>query len=105
MEESAGTPGDMRFYTTPFILNTEDGKYLVLKAVKLCNLRTIDCMKQEASCVLKVDKPPSPCPMSSPESTTKCYQRPAPQLRFMNTGALSNLFANTTERASRVINQ
>ncbi|AAF44447.1 DNA-binding protein [Fowlpox virus] len=114
MEESAGTPfHDPKYFVSPFILNTDEGRYLVLKAIKLCNVRTIDCMKQETSCVLKVDKPQSPCPISSSDSAPKCYmqqtspqqQRQAPQLRFINTGALSNLFANTTDKAARVINQ
>ncbi|AYP74199.1 DNA-binding protein [Fowlpox virus] len=114
MEESAGTPHhDPRYFVSPFILNTDEGRYLVLKAIKLCNVRTLDCMKQETSCVLKVEKPQSPCPINPPDSGPKCMiqtQQPqqtqqTPQLRFMNTGTLSNLFSNKTDRAVRIMNQ
>ncbi|QRI42847.1 DNA-binding virion core protein [Mudlarkpox virus] len=119
MEESAGTPfHDPKYFVSPFILNTDEGKYLVLKAIKLCNVRTLDCMKQETSCVLKVEKPQSPCPINPPDSGPKCMiqttqqpnqqpnqQRQQTQLRFMNTGTLSNLFSNKTDRAVRIMNQ
>ncbi|ARF02714.1 SWPV1-119 [Shearwaterpox virus] len=114
MEDSAGTPfHDPKYFVSPFILNTDEGRYLVLKAIKLCNVRTLDCMKQETSCVLKVEKPQSPCPIKSPDSGPQCMiqtqnqnqRQQTPQLRFMNTGTLSNLFSNTTDRAARMMNQ
>ncbi|UXK56541.1 DNA-binding phosphoprotein (1), partial [Monkeypox virus] len=45
---------------TPFYINTKEGRYLVLKAVKVCDVRTVECEGSKASCVLKVDKPSSP---------------------------------------------
>ncbi|AAR83476.1 DNA-binding protein [Canarypox virus] len=119
MEESAGTPHhDPRYFVSPFILNTDDGRYLVLKAIKLCNVKTLDCMRKESSCVLKVEKPKSPCPIVAPDSGPQCIiqttqqpnqqpnqQRQQTQLRFINTGPLSNIFSNTTDRAARMMNQ
>ncbi|WXH61245.1 DNA-binding phosphoprotein (1), partial [Monkeypox virus] len=53
---------------TPFYINTKEGRYLVLKAVKVCDVRTVECEGSKASCVLKVDKPSSPTCERRPSS-------------------------------------
>ncbi|ATI20973.1 DNA-binding phosphoprotein [Western grey kangaroopox virus] len=88
-------------FTEPFVLVTSEGKFLVLKAVRLCNLKTVDCNAGSASCVLKVDKPDPPCPRrASPPGSPKCEQ----QLQFMRTDLLSNLFNTNKTRAMNAMN-
>ncbi|QCW07365.1 CPXV066 protein [Camelpox virus] len=91
---------------TPFYINTKEGRYLVLKAVKVCDVRTVECEGSKASCVLKVDKPSSPSCERRPSSPSKCERmnNPGKQVPFMRTDMLQNMFAaNRDNVASRLL--
>ncbi|AEN03623.1 VP11 [Yokapox virus] len=91
------------FNTTPFYINTLEGKYLVLKAVKVCDIRTVECESSKASCVLKVEKPTSPSCERRSSSPVKC-DRQAKQVPFMRTDMLQNMFnTNRDTVASRLL--
>ncbi|AST09247.1 VP11 [Murmansk poxvirus] len=90
---------------TPFYINTTEGRYLVLKAVKVCDVRTVECEGSKASCVLKVEKPASPaCERRIVSPTVKCDRQPTKQVPFMRTDMLQNMFnTNRDTVASRLL--
>ncbi|QGN68031.1 virion core DNA-binding phosphoprotein [Equine molluscum contagiosum-like virus] len=87
----------------PFIVETDSGRYLVLRCVQLCNVKTVKCTSATASCVLKVDKPESPpCARRAtpPGSPTRAEQQQVP---FMNTNMLASMFASNKQSAAKLI--
>ncbi|AAC55158.1 MC030R [Molluscum contagiosum virus subtype 1] len=86
----------------PFIVDTVQGRFLVLKYVKLCGVKTVECKGATASCVLKVEKPESPCERRSPSpppSPGKCE----PQVPFMRTNLLASMFSENKNNAAKML--
>lgn len=86
-------------HTEPFIIDTEIGQMLVLKAVKLCKVRTVACNSGTASCVLKVDKPGSPCARRSPPGSPLTER----QVPFMQTNVLADMLSANKATAAKLI--
>ncbi|AAR98374.1 ORF017 DNA-binding phosphoprotein [Bovine papular stomatitis virus] len=82
----------------PFIVNVEgQGRVLVLRYVKLCEVPEARCEAPRTSCVLKVDPPKSPvCDRRPvPLSPTACVRTPPGSpgaTPFMPTNMLESLF-------------
>ncbi len=96
-----------RHYAGPFFINAKDGRYLVLKALKVCDIPTVECQESKASCVLKLDKPSSPCAVSPKQITeTTCERIASPttqQVPFMRTNLLENIFTTNRNSAARIL--
>ncbi|QQG31519.1 DNA-binding virion core protein [Swinepox virus] len=92
---------------TPFYINTKEGKYLVIKAIKVCDIRTVDCEGTKASCVLKVEKPTSPCErtMSPCERAARSSSptRNPNTVPFIRTNLLEDMQANNRSVVSRIL--
>ncbi|ABQ43505.1 DNA-binding virion core protein [Tanapox virus] len=98
-----------QYYThTPFFIDTKEGRYLVLKAIKACDIRKVDCDVSKASCVLKVEKPTSTCdrPMSPCERAAKSSSpngRNNSVIPFMRTNMLEDIQTNNRNVMSRIL--
>ncbi|ASK51235.1 DNA-binding phosphoprotein [Eptesipox virus] len=96
------------YANTPFFVDTKDGKYLVLKAIKMCNVPTVPCLESKASCVLQVEKPKSVCDtskrISSPPQPTgiKCERVREQTVPFMKTNLLENIQTNNQNMMARL---
>ncbi|QHR82572.1 nucleic acid binding phosphoprotein [Brazilian porcupinepox virus 1] len=91
---------------TPFYIDTKEGKYLVLKAIKVCDIRSVECNAASASCVLKVDPPPSPS-CNRPPSPCERARSNSPNRRndgvaFMRTNMLEDIKNNNRNIVSRI---
>ncbi|ABI99024.1 DNA-binding virion protein [Deerpox virus W-1170-84] len=93
---------------TPFYIDTKEGRYLVLKALKVCNIRNVECDSAKASCVLKVEKPVvsacerplSPCERAARASSPSRANNAIP---FMKTNMLEDIQANNRNVVSRIL--
>ncbi|QAV38395.1 m26L [Myxoma virus] len=91
---------------TPFYIDTKEGKYLVLKAVKVCDIRTIECSGEKASCVLKVEKTSPTCDRKPMTPCERAARSSSPQNRgvpFMRTNMLEDLQASNRNVVSRIL--
>ncbi|QDJ95064.1 DNA-binding phosphoprotein [Hypsugopox virus] len=104
------------YANTPFFVDTKEGKFLVLKAIKMCNVPTVPCLESKASCVLQVDKPPSACDVkrkqtpceraaSPPQPGIRCErvkEQTNPHVPFMKTNLLENIQTNNQNMMARL---
>ncbi|ADT91066.1 nucleic acid binding phosphoprotein [Cotia virus SPAn232] len=89
---------------TPFYIDTKEGKYLVLKAIKVCDIRKVECNSGSASCVLKVDKPTPSCERSmSPCERARSPTRRNDVVPFMRTNMLEDIQNSNRNMVSRIL--
>ncbi|CCD83205.1 putative DNA-binding protein, major component of a nucleoprotein com [Squirrelpox virus] len=93
------------YVDVPFIVNTVEGRLLVLKAVKICNVRTVEQSAPAASCVLKLDQPDEgTCKALSPPGSPRC-ERPDNNgpVPFMRTNLLESVFNTNRNSAAKLL--
>ncbi|AVI09661.1 putative DNA-binding phosphoprotein [Sheeppox virus] len=95
------------YANTPFYITTKEGKYLVLKAIKVCDIRTVECDGDKASCIFKVeksnqtcDRQSSPCERAERSSSPNRGNNSVP---FMRTNMLEDLQAKNRTVMSRIL--
>nr|WGO62660.1 VP11 [Wadden Sea poxvirus] len=93
-------------YQYPFFINTNEGRFLVLKYIKVSDIRTLECdINKTASCLLKDDdkQQTSPCNKQLSPQISKCSEPKDNHIPFMKTNILENMFNTNKNNASRIL--